>query len=155
MMRNRIIAIVGTFGITLAIGAISLAASDDVNKTPAKPAAQAAKPSAAPAPAPASPGVRVYIDPATGKIREPEQEEVQQLSPAAPAAARRLAAPAAVTMVGPGNARGMKLSDDQMVYSVATRKADGTISFECVTGAESANKALAGKSAERGQTNDK
>ena len=48
---------------------------------PGKPAATAAKQSLL-RPV-SSQGVRVFIDPATGKIREPEPEEIQQLAPAA------------------------------------------------------------------------
>ena len=65
-----------------------------------------------------------------------------------------MAAPAA-PLEGPGGAIGMKLDDSQMVYSVATKNADGTISFECVTGAANAAKTLAGKPAERRQPNVK
>lgn len=153
MTRNRILAIVGTLGLSLAIGVMSLAASDDVNKTPAKPAAAAAKQNTSP-PA-SSQGVRVFIDPVTGKIREPEPEELRQLTPAAPGVARRSMAPLAAPLQGPGGAIGMVLDDSQMVYSVAKKNADGTISFECVTGAADAAKTLSSKPAERSQSDVK
>lgn len=150
MIRNRIVAIGGALSLTLTIGVMSLAAADDVSKNPGKPAAAPAKQSVAP-PAP-SQGVRVFIDPATGKIREPEAEELQQLAPAATTGvARRSMAPSAAPLQGPGNAVGMKLDDSQMVYSVATKNADGTLSFECVTGAASAAKKLTSKPAEGSQ----
>ena len=143
MVRNRILAIAVALGLFLAIGvAMSGAAPDDVNKNPGKPAATAAKQSTSPQP-PAQ-GIRVFIDPATGKIREPEQEEIRQLTPAAPAMAAHMAASGA-SLQGPGNAVGMRLDDSQMVYSVATKNADGTISFECVTGADNAGKTLSSK----------
>jgi hypothetical protein len=158
MVRNRTLAIVGALGLSLALAVMHIAASDDVNKKPGKPAATAAsddvnkkpgKPAATaakqnPPQAPAQ-GVRVFIDPATGKIREPEPEEIQQLTPAAPAAARRSTAPSGAALHGRGGAVGMRLDDSQMVYSVATKNADGTISFECVTGAANASQKLTNK----------
>ena len=149
MVRTRIHLIVVAAVLSLAIGAaISGAASDDVNKNPGKPAATAAKPSTSPQ-APAQ-GIRVFIDPVTGKIREADPSEIQQLAPAAPARLLR-AAPLSLPLRGPGNATGMKLDDSQMVYSVATKNADGTISFECVTGAANADKELSRKPNERSQ----
>jgi hypothetical protein len=49
----------------------------------------------------------------------------------------------------------MVLDDSQMVYSVAKKNADGTISFECVTGAADAAKTLSSKPAERSQSDVK
>ena len=150
MVRTRMHAIVVAAVLSLAMGvAISGAASDDVNKNPGKPAATAAKPSTSPQ-APAQ-GIRVFIDPVTGKIREADPGEIQQLTPAAPAATSFRAAPLSLPLRGPGNATGMKLDDSQMVYSVATKNADGSISFECVTGAANADKELSRKPNERSQ----
>jgi hypothetical protein len=36
----------------------------------------------------------------------------------------------------------MELTEDTMVYSVATRNADGSLTMQCVTGADAAEKAL-------------
>ena len=145
MVRNRVLAIAVALGLFLATGVV-VGASDDASKNPGKPAATAAKQSTPPQ-APAQ-GMRVFIDPATGKIREPEPEELRQLAPAAPAAALRADSPGAI-LRGPGNAIGMKIGDSQMVYSVATKNTDGTISFECVTGADNAGKALSNKPNEK------
>jgi hypothetical protein len=161
MIHNKMRVIAIGAGIFLAVAvAVSGAASDDAKKGPGEASPTAAK--QATPPAAASQGVRVFIDPVTGKIREPEPEEIQQLTPAAPASAQRTAAQAAerraaaqAPLSGPDGAVGMKLDDSYMVYSVATRNPDGTISFECVTGPAKASQALAGKSGERRQSDVK
>lgn len=141
MVRNRVLAIAVALGLFLAAGVV-VGAPGDASQNTGKPAATAAKQSTPPQ-APAQ-GMRVFIDPATGKIRAPEPEELRQLAPAAPAVALRTDSPGTI-LRGPGNAIGMKVGDSQMVYSVATKNADGTISFECVTGADNAGKALSNK----------
>lgn len=116
-----------------------------------EPASQAAAPAPkAPAPAQASPaqaapaegaGQRVFIDPATGKIREPEPAEVAALEAAgARRTLRTLAAPS-MLIEGPGDALGMSVPEDLMSYSVATINADGSVSMECVTGKKAADAA--------------
>ena len=150
MFRRKIFVIVG-IGLFLAVAvSITGAASDQAKDTPQKPAAAAVQPPAAPQAG--APGMRVFIDPATGKLREPEQSDIQQLAPAV--GFHALQAPAA-PLQGPGGAVGMRLDDSQMVYSVATKNPDGSISFECVTGPANASKALAGKHSERSQSDVK
>lgn len=150
MFRRKIFVIAG-IALFLAVSASITAASDQSKDTPQKPAAAAVKQPAAPEAG--ARGMRVFIDPATGKIREPEQSDIQQLAPAAPAF-HPLMAPAA-PLQGPGGAVGMKLDDNQMVYSVATKNPDGSVSFECVTGPANAAKVLAGKPGERSQSDVK
>lgn len=89
---------------------------------------------------PAASGIKVFIDPATGRIREPEAWEVEQLnrmqaeSSRAPGRTRmgRQAAPAAI--FHRSGASGVMLGEDQMNYSVAQLNPDGTLSTDCVTG---------------------
>jgi hypothetical protein len=131
----------------LALGTLVPAVSAEDAKKPApkkQPAAQSA---------PATGGMRVFIDPATGQIRQPEAEDIQSLQPAAPAKLKA-AAPAA-PLSGPGGAVGMRVGDDQMVYSVATKNADGSISFECHKGPEKARQAVERKSAPGREANDR
>ncbi|MBZ5586499.1 MAG: choice-of-anchor J domain-containing protein [Acidobacteriia bacterium] len=119
-------------------------------KPPRTQAAKAAKPAAHPA---AAGGVRVFIDPATGKIREPEPGEVQPLAPLGAQAMR--AGPADAQTLQVNGLSGMRLDDSQLIYSVATRNPDGTISVECVKGAANAGKAVSRNSAPREKSNEK
>ena len=83
--------------------------------------------------APAPAGVRVFVDPATGKIRQPNPEEVQRLlrqSRTAVAAARR----APVVVRHPNGAIGLLAGDRLMSYSVARKSAGGKVEFDCVKG---------------------
>jgi hypothetical protein len=99
---------------------------------------------------------RVVIDPYTGRARMPEHDEI-----AAAAAAARTAAAAARTntarttaqshpllattskpVMAQFGAKGFKTDPSRMAYSVVRRNADGTFSERCVTGADSAEKAL-------------
>jgi len=97
-------------------------------------------------PAPAG-GLVVFIDPATGKIRQPDAEEIGTLTGTsasgsagvgnAPAMARRpVARP--TTFRGPGGAVGIKLGDDSLSYMVVTRTPDGKLAEACVTGDKAA-----------------
>jgi hypothetical protein len=93
---------------------------------------------------PSAQGMRAFIDPTTGKLREPTEEEQQKLTPQlAPSSKKTVNIPVAPKMKsGPGNAVGMSLDESYMVHSVATINPDGSISTECVTGRENAEKAL-------------
>jgi uncharacterized iron-regulated membrane protein len=96
-----------------------------------KPVARPTTPSTAQSPASAS-GQRVFIDPATGKLREPEPGEIAALQPAARRSLRAAVAPQEI--VGPGGAIGIAVPEEAMSYSVATVNPDGTVSTVCVTG---------------------
>jgi hypothetical protein len=107
--------------------------SDHPAKPVEKQAAQAKRAMpAAPATQAGDSGQRVFIDPATGKLREPEPGEIAALQPAAKRSLRAAAAPE--MLAGPGGAVGMAVSEDAMSYSVATVNPDGTLSTVCVTG---------------------
>lgn len=89
---------------------------------------------------PQKPGAVVFIDPATGKIRQPDASEMGGLvrPAAAPAVAPRAAEPALIQ--GPGGAVGIKLGEDSLSYAVATTTPDGKVAVECVTGKPAAAK---------------
>jgi hypothetical protein len=104
------------------------------------------------APALADPqGMRVARDAQTGQVRAPTAEENKALDEAA---ARMRAAkgqgrvgmatgkvdPQAVTH--PDGTVELELDESTLVYSVARRKADGSIEMFCVEGSEAASKAL-------------
>jgi hypothetical protein len=98
-------------------------------------------------------GMRVSRDPVTGQIRIPTAEENKalddlQAAAAAKAAASGQSAPAAVTPVAVTHSDGsveQKLDEQSMVYSVMVRNADGTMSMQCVTGQDTANGIVFGK----------
>jgi hypothetical protein len=100
-----------------------------------------AAPTTAPAPEKAS-GSLVFVDPTTRKIRKPAPSEIgaQRSQSRAAAAAAARPAPAPVLIHGPGGATGILLDDNDMSYMVATRKADGKIAVECVTGHTAADR---------------
>jgi hypothetical protein len=88
----------------------------------------------------AAAGAMIFIDPATGQIREPDANEMGALLRAAPAAAARAAAPTPPVFIqGPGNAVGLKLGAESQSYMVATKGPDGKITLECVTGDKAAS----------------
>jgi len=88
----------------------------------------------APGPVKAS-GSLVFVDPATRKIRRPATSEIgAQASQSRAAVMARPAAPP-VLIKGPGGAVGILLDESDMSFMVATRKPDGKIALECVTGA--------------------
>jgi hypothetical protein len=112
-----------------------LAACAAFAQTEAKPeeVSSPATPAAAPAPVKAS-GSVVFVDPVTRKIRKPSASEIgAQRSKSQAAAATRPATPP-VVIHGPGAAVGILLDDSDMSFMVATRKADGKIALDCVTG---------------------
>jgi hypothetical protein len=106
-------------------------------------------------------GLVVFIDPATGQIRQPDAAEIGALSGSgsAPANAAGANAPAMarrpverpVEFRGVGNIRGIKLGEDSQSYSVVTRTPDGKLVGDCVTGdkaaAELVSKGVAPKKA--------
>jgi len=85
-------------------------------------------------------GVVVFVDPATGKIRQPSPSEIGVLVGTTPPAA----APAVPTIHGPGGAIGMKLDDNSLVYTVVTKAPDGKLATECVEGGKAAATRVAG-----------
>ena len=104
-------------------------------QTQAKPqeTTQPSPPATAPAPVNAG-GSVVFVDPVTRKIRRPGPSEIgAQTSQSRAAVVARPATPP-VLIHGPGGAVGIQLDDSDMSYMVATRKADGKIALECVTG---------------------
>jgi hypothetical protein len=96
-----------------------------------------------------SAGVRVYIDPRTKQIREQTPEEAQAEAQAASAARSTTSARSATAVnaegtpiYGPGNAVGMILGEETMVYAVAQKQEQGAPAWECVTGNAAAAKVL-------------
>jgi len=81
-------------------------------------------------------GVVVFIDPATGKIRQPDASEIGGLVPAPGSVAPK--APEPTMIQGPGGAVGAMLGEDALTYMVVTAAPDGKLAMDCVTGDQAA-----------------
>jgi hypothetical protein len=87
----------------------------------------------------ASSGVVVFIDPATGQIRQPDASEIEGLVTPASSVAPKAPTPAAPAMIqGPGGAVGARLSEDSLTYMVVNTAPDGKLAMDCVTGEKAA-----------------
>jgi hypothetical protein len=82
----------------------------------------------------------LFVDQITGQPREATPAELEQLRQLQQQAAVVVAPEPVVSEVG--GLEGLRLSDDQMVYSVATKKADGSIAIGDVTGKHGADAAV-------------
>lgn len=92
-------------------------------------------------------GMRIVRDPVTGQLRAPTAEEAKAMDDAA---AKARADAAATSQVNPDSrapveiptANGVRyrVNDSFLSYSVVTRKPDGSLAMQCVTGKESAEK---------------
>lgn len=91
-----------------------------------------------------APAMRVVRDPVTGQLRAPTASEFKamQAREARDRAASRVVTPAPVPLRAANGAVGYRVGDRFLSYSVAKRSADGTVSLDCVTGAEAANQLL-------------
>jgi len=93
-------------------------------------------------------GMRIVRDPVTGQLRAPTADEAKAMDEAeAKARADRAAANPAGTAdsrapveVRTSNGVRYRVNDSFLSYSVITRKADGSLAMQCVTGKEAAEK---------------
>ena len=85
--------------------------------------------------APAAGGMKAYIDPATGKLREPTTEDLRNegAGPQAGTATTNLE-----MLRHSSGAVSVVLGPEHMSYSVAKRNDDGTLSTSCVEGEKKA-----------------
>ncbi len=121
---------------------------------PAKPAATDATAPAA-KPAPAASGVVVFKDPVTGKIRQPEPEEIRQLLRQSPGGEGAVVQGETVRQVrGPQRGVGMILPESTMVSIVVTKGPDGKLSSECVSGGQKAAEARVAAAAQSKKTKE-
>jgi hypothetical protein len=84
----------------------------------------------------ATSGVVVFIDPATGKIRQPDASEIGGLVQSTGSVAPKAPEPALIQ--GPGGAVGARLSEDALTYMVVTTAPDGKLAMDCVNGDKAA-----------------
>ena len=83
----------------------------------------------------------VVRDAQTGQLRAPTAAEARALAPSpAMSAAMRATPPALVAR--PDGSKQVKLGERGLVYSVATRGADGKLAEQCVQGAHAAEQAV-------------
>jgi hypothetical protein len=134
----------------------SLAFSQSARKTVPKKhvkknmPASAGKPAASPS---QSNGVMVFIDPETHQIRPGTPEEIRALgAPAASTLKTAAPAPGGTAEVAepkitirPDGSTSVRLDESSMSYSVATKKPDGSLTYQCVTGSEQAKAAVSDK----------
>ncbi len=93
-------------------------------------------------------GMTVSKDPQTGQLRAPTPQEMDELRAKGNAARAKLPHGKAAEMVERHHANGavsIALDESFMNYSVVTRNADGSLSEECVVGADAAHALVAGK----------
>lgn len=105
-------------------------------KRPAKPAAAApvkiAPRPAEPCPADdtaAQPGMRAFVDPATGQLREPTAEEAAELSRVSER--RALTSRVALETVLPNGAVAIEVGEEFMNEVTVRKNADGSLRFQC------------------------
>lgn len=113
----------------------SLALAGEAPQAEKKPAAQA----------PGGKGLVVFIDPATGKIRQPDAAEIGGLipPPGTPGAFATLAEKPLETRFGPGGAVGVVLDERFESFMVVTKAKDGKLTMGCVEGRKKADAAVA------------
>lgn len=111
----------------------------------------AAMPSKADAQPQQQQGMVVVRDAQSGQLRAPTPSELRALAPS-PAPARMSAPSQPALVTHPGGSRHVRLGERGLVYSVATRGADGTLAQQCVHGEAAAGKAV--NAASSAATND-
>ena len=101
-------------------------------------------------------GMRVVRDPVTGQVRAPTHEEfkaMQDEEKAARAAARTAGSASAGATAAPAPSQvrradgsvGMRVGESFLSFAVVTRKTDGSLDMDCVTGADTAEQVVRGK----------
>ena len=102
--------------------------------TAAAPADAAKAPAATPAETAGQAGMKAYIDPATGKLREPNADEAAAVAAAAKVKGREAlkAAPEPVVIQHAGGMVSAQLGEEYMEDVVVRKNADGTLAFQCV-----------------------
>jgi hypothetical protein len=122
----------------------------------ARDAAQAPPPGAAAAAAPSvqgsGSGLQIFIDPVTGQIRPPEQEDLRALArqPAIPQFT-----PVPQLFFGVGGIPSVLLDSSFDSYMVAIKRADGALDMDCLPSKAQAVDAVAGRLAPTGSVQKK
>jgi hypothetical protein len=109
--------------------------------TPVPTGERKALPPGEPGP-PVAGGLVVFIDPVTGKIRQPDAAEIGRLLAVKRAKEPLVSAPL-LMKTGPGGAVGVVLDSRYENFMVVTKKPDGGLAMECVTGGQRADEVIA------------
>ncbi|HEY3351528.1 MAG TPA: hypothetical protein VGM13_17255 [Thermoanaerobaculia bacterium] len=111
---------------------------------PAQPASPPENKAAPAREGPAAPakGLVVFIDPVTGKIRQPEPAEIGALTAPPAAAGVPAVEPPLLMKTGPGGAVGVVLDSRFASFMVVTKTPDGKLAMECVTGGKKADETV-------------
>ena len=121
----------------------------------AREAAQAAPSGTAAVPPPiqgTGSGLMIFIDPVTGQIRPPEQEDLRAL--ARPPAPQQFA-PGPQLFFGRDGIPGVRLDPSFDSYMVAIKRADGSLDMDCLPGKAQAVDAVTGRIAPTGSVQKK
>ena len=120
--KSRFLRILCAVGLAVAAAAVARPASvSEMDDCPAIDPPMVFVPSA---------GVRVFIDPVTGKIRPPTPDERRK----AAETARDRSAHAYPLVIRPDGTRDVELDDAFLMSVVGKVNKDGTVSYRCVTG---------------------
>jgi hypothetical protein len=95
-------------------------------------AAQSAPPKKSPPPTASSDGARIFKDPVTGAIKDPDAADLQSLTGGGLLKAKSAATPKPI--VSTGGLIGLRLPEDYMDSMVAVKGPDGKLTFRCVEG---------------------
>ena len=93
---------------------------------------------------PTQSGMRAYKDPVSGELRDQTPEEMME-SGAASAKAASFSSPKSYTLAS--GATVMPLDESFMSNAIASKDANGKVSFQCLDGRESVAQAITGKAA--------
>lgn len=131
--QPSMIAIAASVFAVVAMAQTAVPAKTETKKEPVKTAAKKT--------GPASQGMIISVDPVTKQIRQPDASEMQVLTGSSVANIAVGEQPLRMIQ-GPGNAVGVVLPPSMMVYSVATKSAEGKLKMDCVTGDKAAEQKL-------------
>jgi hypothetical protein len=104
-------------------------------------------------------GMRVVRDPVTGQVRAPTHEEFKTMQDeekaekAAKSVSRSASSAPADAAAATSQVRradgslGMRVGESFLSFAVVTRKTDGSLAMDCVTGADAAEEVVRGKTA--------
>jgi len=91
-------------------------------------------------------GMRAYVNPVTGELRDQTPEEMMEAGAATNAKAASFSAPKFSYTLASG-ATVLPLDESFMSNAIATKDAAGKVRFQCLDGRESVSQALTGKAA--------
>ena len=133
----RLVSVLMVFSASFALAQQAPPPSDP-KKAPGTEKKAAPAPGEPGAPAASAAGLVVFIDPVTGKIRQPDAAEIGRLvSP--PTAVTSPVDEPLVMKIGPGGAVGVVLDSRFESFMVVTKTSAGTLAMDCVTGGRKAD----------------